>query len=77
MKISIQQPRDYISNVNELSDEELNEVMNDLFNVLGVDRNGTLRDFFIKFMDIYAKSSFETVKEINDLMNVETTYRPQ
>ena len=49
---------DYIADVNGLSDDELNEVMDDLFNVLGVDRNGTFRDFFIKFMGIYAKSSF-------------------
>ena len=63
--------RNYIADVNDLSDEELIKIMDDLCNVLGADRNGTFRDFFIKFMDIYVKSSPDSLKEINELMNVE------
>ena len=68
---------DYITDVNDLSDEELIEVMNDLCNVLGVDRNELFRDFFIKFMDFYAKSSCDSLKEINALMNIETLGTPE
>ena len=65
MNITIQQMSDYIADMNDLSDEELIKIMDDL-------SDGTFRYFFIKYMDIYAKSSFDSLKEINDLTNIET-----
>ena len=84
INITFEQLRDYLVDIEELSDDELKAIINDLMNVLGVDVNDSFRNFFIKFMDVYSEgddgesveNKFKAIEEINDIMNIPASNLP-